>query len=154
MHLVTSSEELHEGLANIDRQNATASQKRALKLSFMRTQVSIRKKVLGQTIRIVFSKSGRQRPLTEIISELADYIDVNPFENAIFIKNPSSLVGKRIIHKFELPDGFRTIKWYSGMVLDYNAVNKVHTVMYNSEEDECYFHLASDILNGDLKVQS
>ena len=154
VHLVTSSEELHEGLANIDRQNATASQKRALKLSFMRTQVSIRKKVLGQTIRIVFSKSGRQRPLTEIISELADYIDVNPFENAIFIKNPSSLVGKRIIHKFELPDGFQTIKWYSGMVLDYNAVNKVHTVMYDGEEDECYFHLASDILNGDLKVQS
>ena len=40
------------------------------------------------------------------------------------------------------------------MVLDYNAVNKVHTVMYDSEEDECYFHLASDILNDDLKVQS
>ena len=29
VHLVTSSEELHEGLANIDRQTATASQKKS-----------------------------------------------------------------------------------------------------------------------------
>ena len=109
---------------------------------------------MGQDIRIVFSRSGRQRPLTDLITELADYIDANAFEYFMFLKDPSSLVGKKICHKFVLPDDVQTIKWYDGVVLGYNPVDKLHTIMYDDEDDESYFDLTSDILNGDLKVYS
>ena len=154
VHLVTSLDELHQVLGKINGKNMTASKQRSLKLSFLKTQVNVRKKVLGQDIRIVFSRSGRQRPLTDLITELADYIDANPFEYSMFLKDPSSLVGKKISHKFVLPDDVQTTKWYDGVVLGYNPVNKLHTIVYDDEDGESYFDLTSDILNGDLKVYS
>ena len=142
VHLVTSSDELHQALGEIDCQNITASKKKSLKVSFLKTQVNVRRKVLGQGIRIIFSKSGRQRALTDLISELADYIDDNPFEYSTFLKDPSSLVGKKISHKFVLPDDLQTVKWYDGVVLGYDPVDKLHTVLYDDEDgSESYFDL-------------
>ena len=44
LHLVTTSEELHEVLVNIDALNISATKKRGQKPSFLRNQVNIRKK--------------------------------------------------------------------------------------------------------------
>ena len=44
LHLVTTSEELHEVLVNIDALNISATKKRGQKRSFLRNQVNIHKK--------------------------------------------------------------------------------------------------------------
>ena len=55
LHLITSSEELQKLLSEIDTSNNTTSKKKAQKLSVLRTQINIRRKVLGQDIHIPFS---------------------------------------------------------------------------------------------------
>ena len=93
----------------------------------------------------------KQRPLSEIIKELSDYIDQSSSECPEFIRDPSALVGRCITHKFETDDTGE-IKWYSGTVLHYDMATKTHEIMYEGEEEYCYFDLTLDILNGDLKV--
>ena len=73
IHLITSSEELHDAIEKIESMTATKKKKEVKTL--LSHQVKIRKKLLGQDIQIKFSHSGRQHPLSEIIQELSDYID-------------------------------------------------------------------------------
>lgn len=75
LHLITSSEELHHFLSEIDISSNTTSKKKAQKLSLLRTQINIRRKVLGQDIHITFSHLRKQRPLNTVIQELSDYLD-------------------------------------------------------------------------------
>lgn len=63
LHLITSCGELYQLLDEIDTSNSTISKKKTQKLSLLRTQVNIRKKVLGQVIHITFSHFKKQRPL-------------------------------------------------------------------------------------------
>ena len=44
-----------------------------------------------------------------------------------------SLVGKEIQHKFLLESG--GYQWFSGFVVSYNPVNKVHEVAYEGEAE-------------------
>ena len=75
LHLITSSEELQELLTEIDISNNTISKKKAQKLSLLRTQINIRRKVLGQNIHITFSHLRKQRPLNTVIQELSFYLE-------------------------------------------------------------------------------
>ena len=75
LHLITSSEELHQLLNEIDISSNTTSKKKSQKLSLLRTQINIRKKVLSQNIYITFSHLQKQRPLNTVIQELSDYLD-------------------------------------------------------------------------------
>ena len=90
-------------MESIDSESTTAQKKKTLKLSLLRTQVNIRKKVLGQNIHIIFTHARKQRPVGDIVEELADFIDNDTLssENSEYIQNPSALVARRIRHRFE-----------------------------------------------------
>ena len=147
LHLITSPEELTQALAEVDKSNVSASKKKAKKLDILKTQVRIRKKVLKQGIRITFTQSRRQRPLEEIIKNLSDFIAENPLD----IPDAASLIGRRICHKFELAETHQE-QWYYGCVLGYDVTTKLHEVIYDGEEDHCYFDLTQDLITGDLKI--
>ena len=102
------------------------------------------KKVLGRNIpHIKFSHAGTPRPLNDIVKEISDYIDQNPCEYSPFIKNPGKLVGRQVNHRFELQN--QSFQWFTGTVLDYDAITKMHTVLYEGEDD----NLIQDLLTGD-----
>ena len=74
-HFITSSEELYQSIASIDKETCTASKRKAKKLALLKIQIKMRKILLKQNIRIVFTHSGKHRPLKDIIQELASFID-------------------------------------------------------------------------------
>lgn len=147
-HLITTSTELHETLQVIDTESISAQRKKSKKISVLKTQIRIRKKVLGQDIRIVFSHARKQRPLHELVKELSEYIDKNTLYSE-YIQDPSILVGKSIQHRFETDD---STVWYNGFVVGYIPSSKTHEIKYEGEEEHCKFDLILDLLNGDLKV--
>ena len=59
-HLVATAEELHKLMCEIEESDASASKKKAQKLSLLKQQVKTCKKVLRQGINIPFTRSGRQ----------------------------------------------------------------------------------------------
>ena len=155
LHLITTSEELQEELLTIDRENISASKKRNKKMEVLRTQVQIRRKVLGQTVPIVFTSNRKQRPLASIVTELCDFI--NKFKSTLppqclaFLEDPAALVGRQIKQRFQDEEsGLAT--WYCGKVLDYCTSKKLHCVVYEGEDNQCHYDLAVDLLNGDLIV--
>ena len=78
--------------------------------------------MLAQKIKIPFSQHGKQRPLTIIIKELADFIATNPHSDAeTVLGDPSSLVGKGILHKFQMDSGEES--WFNGVVISYAEDN-------------------------------
>lgn len=62
LHLITSVDELCEVLKNIDHKQLSISKKESEKLSIIKTQINIRKKVLGKSIKIKYSSSRKKRP--------------------------------------------------------------------------------------------
>ena len=146
-HLITTPEELYETIANIDKEVSVVTKRKRKKLALLKVQIKMRKKLLKQNIRIVFTHSGKHRPVNEIIQELAGFIASNP----VNMIDPFSLVGKRINHKFELADSHLE-QWYSGIVVDYNPISKLHKIKYDGEEDHCQFDITVDYLLGDLVV--
>ena len=62
LHLITTSQELTEELLKIDMKNMSATRNRSLKMDILKTQVRIRKEVLGQTVPII------RIPLCKIIT--------------------------------------------------------------------------------------
>ena len=113
--------------------------------------MKIRKKVLGQKIHIVFSHLRKQRPVSEILEELSEFIEQNPVGFSEFVQEPTSLVGKLISHKFKIEDTGE-VKWYSGTVISYNPATKMHEISYEGEDEHCHFDVILDLLIGDLKV--
>ena len=85
------------------------------------------------------------------MQELSNYIDQNQSESSKFIKDPGSLVGRDVTHKFEV-DETGEIKWYHSTVIGYDLATKLHQIEYEDEEEHCYFDLTLDQLNGDFKV--
>lgn len=68
-HLITTAAELRDELQNIDTEDISSQSKKARKLSLLRTQIKIRRKVLNQDIRIHMSHARKQRPLCDIVKE-------------------------------------------------------------------------------------
>ena len=87
----------------IDRESISASKKRRRKIAVLKTQVQIRRKVLGQIVPIVFTSNRKQRPLASIVTELCDIIDKStlPAESLAFLREPISLVGRQIKQRFQ-----------------------------------------------------
>ena len=54
LHLITSVAELREALADIEESGLSAAKKRDKKISLLRDQINIRKKVYKENIRIPF----------------------------------------------------------------------------------------------------
>ena len=93
-HLITSSEELYQSLADIDIKFNTERERKAKKLRLLKLQVKLRKKVLKEEIKIFFSRLGKQRPLDDIMQELGRFIDC--FSTSHGFPDGFSLVGKHI----------------------------------------------------------
>lgn len=148
-HLITSSHELRQAMSEIEgstSQRQMKSKKRAL----LKTQINLRKKVLGQSnIHIPFTQSRKQRPVRDILNDLESFMDDNPLEHSL--QDPSTLVGKRIRHKF-LDVDTNTFQWYDGTIIKYDSLEKQHEVKYENETEQYKFDLILDILCGDLEV--
>ena len=147
VHVITTPSELHTALSRIDESNVTAAKKRNMKLSLLKDQINLRKKLLKQNIRIPFTEHGKKRSLNTIISELVEFLETQQ-ENSPD-QDPDSLVGKYIEHRFEVEGESR---WYTGFVVDYDTTAKLHEVVYDGEEEHCYFNLMEDLLQNDLMI--
>jgi len=159
-HLITTTFELNEALDEINSDvNSTSSKKSKQSLSLIRMQINIRKKVLNQKVNIPFSHKGKQRPLSDIVTDITEFIAAHTQtsemnSSALMIQpdvsDPTSLIGREIQHRFKLASG--KFKWFSGVIISYNAKNKTHEIAYDGEIDHCYFNLVNDIRDGDLKI--
>lgn len=154
LHLITKSQELEAEMQRIDEKNVSATKKRSLKLSILKNQVQIRKKVLRQAIPIAFTSNRMQRPVADITRKLCDFITKNAIpsdhEFALFLEQPIALVGRRIKHRFQDECDFEKCTWYIGIVIDYRDTDKTYCIKYEGEVDLCYFDLTIDFLNGDI----
>ena len=112
--------------------------------------VNIRKKIPGQRIHIVFTSLRKQRAVCDLQRELADFIDHDCSKYSEFAKDPSTLVGKQISHRFKV--GESRFKWYKGIVLDNDLNTMKHHIEYEENEEPSYFDPNIDLLNGDLEV--
>lgn len=148
-HLISSTQELSKAIEDIESESISASKKKTKIISLIKTQMQIRKKVLNQDIHIVFSHSRKQRPVSDILKELSDFIDKNSPFSAI-LRSPETLVGQKISHKFEIAEG--ETKWYDGIIVNYDANTKTHEIAYDYEDEPCHFDISIDVANGDLLV--
>ena len=149
LHLITTPEELSEVIQDIDKKGICETKKISEKLKLLKTQISIRKKVLKQDIHIAFTHSRKQRPVYQIIQELSDFIDTNKCD--AIPSNPSLLIGKAIRHKFQLEDTHEEV-WYDGRIIDYDSITKQHQIVYDGDDDSYSFDLCQDIVLGDLII--
>ncbi len=116
-------------------------------MTLLKTQVKIRKKVLNQIIvPITFTRSRRQKPISDIVQELSRFIDQNNTSSELspLFRDPKAFVGKRIKHKFDNENGIAT--WYDGTVIGYCNSSKTHKIVYEGEEESCNFDLLVDLL--------
>lgn len=134
-------------MGEIEAEACTAANKRSRKLAIIRTQIHIRKKILLQNINIPLTRSRKQRPVTDLVQELSDYIRTQgPFSK--LLEEPDVLVGSRINHRFETGVD-RERKWYAGTVLHYDPITKTPEIQYDEEDEPC--DLSIDVVNGDRK---
>ena len=155
LHLITSPDELRRTLSEVDDEDISASKKTRKRLTIIREQINIRKKLHNQKIDIPFSHHRKQRPLRDIIQDLCYFIakTMTPSTTAGIqnesVVDPASLIGRRICHKFDV-DG--QDEWYDGQVISYDALTHLHEIVYEGEEEHCYFNLLEDISQGDLSI--
>ena len=103
--------------------------------------------MLKQNTKIVFTNYGKQRPLSELTKEVQEMIE--EFEgqsmnatNTTSDIDATSLVGRKINHKFSV-NGEEV--WYTGNVISYNNAKKLQTIIYDGEDEPCYFNLLEDL---------
>ena len=149
LQLITSVAELQEAIANIDESELSAAKKRDKKMSLLKDQINIRKKVYKETIRIPFSQHGKKRPVATIASELMEFMASSELSSKCDI-DPVTLVGQSIEHKFELDGG--EFEWFRGFVVNYDAETSLHEIVYEGEEEHCHFNLLEDLFAKDLRV--
>ncbi len=82
---------------------------------------------------------------------MADFIDHNDLKYSTYFQDPSSIVGKRIQHKFEIENSDKT-EWFDGTIVGYDSIDKKHEIRYDGETEHCKFDLILDLLNGDLLI--
>ena len=145
--------ELNNVLSSID-ENPTLSnsKKKATKIELLKEQVKHRKQFLKQSIKVVVFTSNGKQPLTELVKEVEEIIrefkeqSVNTAHTTTST-HATALAGKRINHKFVVDE---EEVWYTGSVILYNNVKKLHTAVYDDEDEPYYFNLIEDFAVGDL----
>jgi len=100
------------------------AKKKQEKLSLLRGEVNIWRKVLKRNIKFAFSHSRRQRPVDIIVQELGDYIERNlPPSVSSLVSEPRSVIGKGVKYKFQHED-IQEIQWYFGRIVNYDCTTK------------------------------
>lgn len=156
IHLITSVDELKGMLSEIDEESISAKKKGQKKRALLREQINIRKKVFGESINISFTTKGKQRPLSDITREFSDHLEC---EGSSSVANSTcthrytaeSLVGRKVLHQFEVNNEER---WFSGFIITYNPQTHLHEIVYDGEEEHCFFNLMEDLSKGELVVQT
>ena len=153
LHLITSSDELLKAVRDIDHKTTSTAKKKQEKLSLLRSQISIWKKVLNRKINIPLTHSRSQRPVDVIVQELADFIDTSDLPPIVtsIARGPTSLIGKCVEHRFEHEDTCEA-KWYCGSIVGYDPSTKFFEIMYDGEEETCSFDIILDLMLGDLVI--
>ena len=118
----------------------------------LKTQVKIRKKILNQDIRIVFTSSRRQRTMNEIVKELSEFITANS-SNATILNSPTLLIGKQFKHCFQIDD-LGEERWYNGVILKYDDNSKQFEIVYEGDDVHYYFDLSQDVMLQDLVLNA
>ena len=147
LHLITSKDDLYEAVLAIDHSTVSDSKKKKEKLTLVRNQINIGKKVLKKNINIPFSHCRSQRPVDAIIQELGDYIyraELPSFVSSV-ARDPACLIGKRVAHKFEDEDTHEA-KWFTGTILNYNSTTKFFEIAYDEEDENCSFDIILDLI--------
>ena len=154
VHLIASVREFDMVISDINDEQISSAKKRIKILSLLKEQVRVREKLLHQRCNIKFSKNQKQRPLTELIKEVRNFIskydDATATAECIQTDDPMSLVGKKVLHNFI--DESDNEEWDSGYVVAYNSAKQLHEIAYENEDDHCHFNLMEDLKAGDLKV--
>ena len=147
--LWTSEADVNKGL---DALKSASEKKNALKL-----QTKFRKKVISQTYHdktvFQFSHNNRAFSVSELKQNLLKLLctsDPHPCVSAQEITaDPDILLYRRIEHQFNC-DG--DLVWFKGTVVGYDRDTLLFHVVYDNEEDECYFPLLEDLENNELRV--
>ena len=151
VHLISSVNELKDVLSEIDEESISEAKKGQKKRVLLREQINVRKKVLKESINIPFTVKRKQRPLSDIIREFSTHLDLYSSVVSCHNYTSESLVGQKVIHKFEVD---KEERWFSGFVVRYDAQSNLHEIAYDGEEHHCFFNLMEDLSKGDLVVQS
>lgn len=127
--------------------------KKKQKVQLLKTKIQIHCKVLCQTVPIVFTNHCKQQRVQDIAKELCDFLDQNavPTGFECFVKNPTSLVGRNVKHRF-LDETANTLTWYTGTVVEYSCQDKTPCLKYEGESEYCHFDLIIDMILGDFII--
>lgn len=150
LQLITSATELRGALADIEESSLSAAKKRDKKLSLLKDQINIRKKVYKQEIKIPLSQRGKKRPLATIAFELLKFMETQEPSGDHCCHDPASLVGKSIEQKFEVDVG--EFEWFRGFVVSYDTQTNLHEVAYEDEDEHCHFNLLEDLIINNLRI--
>ena len=123
--------------------------------------MQIGKVLLGEKLNIPISRSGRTKPLCQIIKEFTDHLaahsnrtENNEHHKRLVLEDPTYLVGKSILHKFITQETGDEV-WYAGLVVNYQHEEKQHVILYEGEEHQLqYFDVTIDLIEGDLIIDS
>ena len=83
-----------ETIVAVDAENLSTQKKVAKKLTILKVQVNIRKKILKQNVHIPLSHASKKRSVSEVLRDLECFIDNNPLEHDDYFQDPATLVGK------------------------------------------------------------
>ena len=133
----------------------------AEKLRCLKLQIKFRFKVLGQTHPdksvFKFSCNGKQHSIAKLKQNLFKLIndealleenDTSSTSCINILRHPELLVGRRIQHRFKVDEN---LEWFDGTVLKMNKMNEFQ-ILYDGEEDPCWFSLLEDLSVGDLVI--
>jgi len=84
----------------------------------------------------------------EIAKELSLFIDHHESPRATILHDPALLVGSHIQHRFALEDVCHA--WFNGFVQGFDGTSNLHEVLYENEDEVCYYDLTQDLIMGDL----
>ena len=128
----------------------------------MKVQINFRHKVLCQLHQdnsvFKFSQNRRQHSVDRLKQNLVKLLSGTHEEDSPIATShcpedislqPENLVGLRIQHRFEVDD---ELLWFKGTVLEMNPLTKEFKVIYDGEDDPCWFALLEDINSGDLMI--
>ncbi len=149
--------DVERGLSNVT--------KKSEKSQVLKLQINFRRKVLNQAHPdnsvFKFSQNRKQYGVEKLKQNLFQLLVDSPDENdtplssqssEYFLTQPERLVGERIRHQFVDDEGNSV--WYEGTVLQFNANSHEFEVIYDGEDDACWFALLEDLSVGDLFVIS
>ena len=135
-----------------DDKHMDGSQKVDKKRELLKMQLKIRKTMLGQNVKMYFTKSGKTVPLLQLISEFKDILESNPLPSSFSTHATPQLVGKKISHRFY--DKKKEYKCYSGLVMNYDDKMNEYEVAYANEEQHSLYNILIDHATEDLKFTS